>query len=482
MSTPKSLEGFAQFAEKALADWDVPGTAVAVVQGDRVIYAEGFGFCNVKEKQKVSAETVFAIGSSSKAFTSMSVGMMVDDEKLDWDTPVRRYLPNFEMHDAVATDRLTLRDMLSHRSGLPRNDLMWYNSTASREEMIERLRYLEPSKDFRTTWQYQNHMYMTAGYVAGKANDSSWEELVAERIFKPLGMSHSNFSVLETQQTPNYALPYEEKKGEVHEIPFRDISTIGPAGSINSTVMDMANWLTLHLNDGVFQEKRLISEKSLKEMHTPQMACQLFPWKFKEMPISSYGMAWFIEPYRGHQMLHHGGNVDGFSALVTFLPEEKIGLVVLTNLNSTVLPYVLTYNLMDRLLGLDEIDWSGRLKSEYEKLKDAAEKEKAKLRSERKEGTTPSHALAEYVGTYVFPGYGAVRVTQTSEGQLEAEYNGIQMRLTHHHYDSFEVNQPSFDMTLLGSFATDVKGRVHSLSLPLEPGIAPKEIVFIRES
>lgn len=481
VTTPKALDGFAEFAEKTLADWDVPGAAIAVVQDNRLIYAEGFGFRNVQEQLKVSAETVFGIGSSTKAFTSMSLALMVDDEKLDWDTPVRRYLPHFELQDEVATQRLTLRDMACHRSGLPRHDLMWYNAPFSREELLDRLRYLEPSKDFRTTWQYQNHLYMTCGYVAGKVNHSSWEELVSERIFKPLEMSHSNFSVLDSQQTQNYALPYEEKEGNVQEIPFRDISTIGPAGSINSTVLDMANWLLLHLNGGVFNEQRLVSERNLTEMHTAQMACQLFPWKFKETPVMNYGMGWFIEPYRGHHCLHHGGNIDGFSALVSFLPEEKIGVVVLTNLNSTMSPTVLTNGVFDRLLGLAEIDWSGRLQREIKKIKTAGEEHKQQLRSERKEGTALSHPLADYTGSYVHPGYGTLTVTQTSAGQLAGEYNGMHLSLRHYHYDSFEVHHDQFDVTLIGSFATDAKGRIHSLSLPLESTLAHKGVVFMHQ-
>ncbi|MCL6455147.1 MAG: serine hydrolase [Alicyclobacillus sp.] len=480
--TATALSGFTAFARQVLADWNVAGAAVAVVQGDQVVYAEGFGYRDVEAQREVTPETVFAIGSASKAFTSLSVALMVDEGKLDWDAPVRRYLPGFELKDPVASQYLSLRDMLTHRSGLPRHDLMWYNSSCSREELIDRMRHLEPSKDFRTTWQYQNHMYMASGYVAGRANGSSWEELVRERIFRPLGMDHSSFTVEEMVASPNYALPYEGTDGALHRMPFRDISAIGPAGSINSNVLDMANWLTLHLNGGLYGGERVVSERSLAELHKPQMVCQLYPWKFAEMPVMTYGMGWFVEPYRGHQRLHHGGNIDGFTALVTLLPDEKTGIVVLTNMNGTLLPMVLTNNLCDRLLGLNELDWNERLQREYDKMKSSVAEAKQKLRENRREGTTPSHALEDYVGVYEHPGYGTFAVTLSDDGALQATYNNLTMPLIHYHYDYFELYIKLAQMSLLTSFQSDAMGQVRSVSVPLEPSIAPKEIVFTRQA
>ena len=205
---------------------------------------------NVEENLPVTPNTIFAIGSSSKAFTATSAAIAVEDGKLEWDKPVREYLPTFKMKDDFASERMTLRDLLCHRSGLPRHDLSWYNTPATREQIIDRVRYLEPTSDFRTNFQYQNLMYMTAGYLAGLVDGTTWEELVRERIFKPLGMTHSQFSVEDSQKSDNYALPYNEKDDKVKKIEFRNIDTVGPAGSINSNVVDMIEWVRLQLKKG----------------------------------------------------------------------------------------------------------------------------------------------------------------------------------------------------------------------------------------
>ena len=203
-------------------------------QNQEIVMMEGYGYRNIDKSLPVTSETLFAIGSSTKAFTALAAGILADEKILKLDTPVKEYLPDFKMFDPFATERITLRDMLCHRSGLPRHDLMWYNASLTREEIIERLRYLEPNVDFRTKWQYQNIMYMVAGYVVGHVSRSSWEEVVQKRIFRPLNMTSSQFSVDKTQLHHDYAMPYIQIEDQARVIPFRNIDTIGPAGSINS--------------------------------------------------------------------------------------------------------------------------------------------------------------------------------------------------------------------------------------------------------
>ena len=356
----------------------------------------------------MTPDTIFAIGSASKAFTTMSMGILVDDGRLAWDSPVRDYLPTFRLWDPFATERMTPRDLVTHRSGLPRHDLMWYNNPLSRQELFDRLRYLEPNKDFRTYFQYQNLMYMTAGYLVGQLAGSSWEQVVAERIFGPLEMGDSSFSVEEMQRAADFSLPYDEKKGEVRQIPFRNIDAIGPAGSINSNLVDMANWVLLHVGKGQFKGRQVISPGNLSQMHTPQMVIQGMPGldllgKYKEIGPMTYGMGWFMHGYRGHTLIHHGGNIDGFSSLISFIPSEGVGAVVLTNLNSTMLSYAVTFDLYDRLLGLGLVDWGPRLKGEMDAMLAAAEKGKEKSEADRRPDAPPSHPLAEYAGKLPTP-------------------------------------------------------------------------------
>lgn len=471
------LNGFDDFVATALKDWNVPGVAVAVVQDGQVILSKGYGWRDTAKQIPVTPQTLFAIGSATKSFTVTSLGVLVDRGKLDWDQPVRGYLPNFRMFDEFTTERMTPRDLVTHRSGLPRHDLVWYNSPLSRKEIFEHLRYLEPSKDFRTTFQYQNLMFMTAGYLAGQVADKPWEDLARDEIFKPLGMASSNFSVNESQKTDDFALPYRKVKDEVKAIPFRNIDQIGPAGSINSNIEDMTKYLLMHMNLGKVGARQILSESNAAQMQTPQM---VIPGgiRWTEVGHSSYGMGFFITTYRGHKLVHHGGNIDGFSALVAFLPQEKIGLVVLTNMNSSPLPTVLSYNIYDRLLGLDQTPWTARLKDDEKKQKDSADEAKKKGFTARKPNTHPSHDLSEYAGEFENPGYGGAKIAM-AQGELKISFNGLSAPLKHFHYDVFETSDDAIDFPNTKiNFHTNLQGDVDSFAAPFESSV--HEIVFTR--
>ncbi|MGQ9471397.1 MAG: serine hydrolase domain-containing protein [Candidatus Aminicenantales bacterium] len=238
------------FLNAQMKQWEVPGMGVGAVKNGQVILAEGFGYRNLAQKLPVTPNTLFAIGSATKAFTTMGLGLLVEEGKIEWDKPVRQYLPEFKLRDEIATERLTVRDFVCHRSGLPRHEALWYGSSFSRKDIVKRLRYLNFSADIRSTFQYNNLMFLTAGYLIEKLTNSSWEEFTRQRIFEPLGMKSSNFSVTDTQKTDDYALPYVLKDKAVIEVPFRNVDTIGPAGSINSNVIDMLKWVRFHLDKG----------------------------------------------------------------------------------------------------------------------------------------------------------------------------------------------------------------------------------------
>ena len=472
------LKGFEKFVTKTMEEWKVPGLGISIVKDGKVIFSKGFGFRDVKKGLKVTPKTLFAIGSCSKAFTAVTMGILVDEGKLDWDKPVREYLPSFKLKDPFATERMTPLDLVCHRSGLPRHDLLWYGSSATRKELYDRLQYLEPSRDFRTTYQYQNLMFMTAGYMVGKITETTWEKFVQDRIFGPLSMNDSNFSVEDSKKAPDFALPYMEKDDKVIEIPFRNIDTVGPAGSINSNVIDMANWLLLNLNKGKFAEKKIISEESLKEIHSPQMISSK-SYKYDESFYSTYGMGWGITAYRGHLMLSHGGGIDGFTARVTFMPRDSIGMVIFTNMSSTPLPGIVAYNAYDRLLGLDHIPWNKRIKDQRDKAKEEAEKAKKEKDKDRKLNTKPSHPLEDYAGDYEHPGYGIVAIIKKGE-QLKGVFNSFSFDVKHYHYDIFEMLNEFYDMTEKVSFFTDNKGNISSLSVQLEDRV--DAIIFTKVS
>ncbi len=479
----KGLEGFDDFMAQGLKDFKVPGAAVVVVQGDKVILLKGYGYRDVAKQLSVTPQTLFAVGSITKSFTVTTLGMLVDEGKLDWDKPVRDFYPKFRMYDEVSTEEMTSRDLVTHRSGLPRHDFVWYTSDFSREDIVDnRLRYLQPNKPLRYTFQYNNLMFMTAGYLAGQLNGTTWEAAVQQRVLAPLGMTCSNFSVLDSQKTADFSEPYRKnrKTEEVKQIPFYVQGAVGPAGEINSCAADLGRYLLLHMNHGNLEGKQLLSQNNSVQMQVPQMVIQGAP-AFQELGTNSYGMAFFISSYRGHRLVEHGGNIDGFSADFAFLPDDKIGVAVLSNLDGTALRDAVPFNVFDRLLGLDQVPWSQRFLDLEKKEKQSEEEAKNKGYTPRKTGTHPSHDLSDYVGDYQNPGYGIVSIARAATGDgFQMHLNRRPEPLEHFHYDVFQVPENPEDEfeKLKVIFHTDVDGDISSLSMPLETNVA--DIVFTR--
>jgi CubicO group peptidase (beta-lactamase class C family) len=466
------------FVDELLSDWATPGTAVAVAKDGEVVFCQGFGQRNLADELPVTTDTVFSIASCTKAICAASLAILVDDGKLDWDEPVRTYLPDFALFDSVATDRITPRDLVTHRSGLPRHDALWYGSGLSREEMVRRLRYLEPTTDLRAVWQYQNLMYLTAGYLAGTIAGCTWEELVQRRIFEPLGMNDSAFSVTHAQQLPDHARPYLEVEGETKEIPFRNIDAIAPAGAIVSTIDDMSRWLLLNLNRGEVGGKRLISEAQMADLRTPRMVMPPTWNKYPESSLPAYALGWAVDSYRGHTTVAHGGNIDGFSSLVSLLPDDGLGVVVLTNKSSSPLPATITYTVFDRLLELPDLPWNERFKRDDAVLKAGASAGKDRASTDRVPDTTPSHPLADYAGTYEHPGYGRLLVEE-KDGGLTVRFNALVGPLAHRHYDVFEHEFKQAGVIYPLTFAGDAVGDIVSVAVPVEPMV--KDIIFAKQ-
>ncbi|HVS63779.1 MAG TPA: serine hydrolase [Thermoanaerobaculia bacterium] len=478
----EALEGIDPIIEQALEDFSVPGLALAVVADDEVVLAKGYGVRDLGTGEPVTEDTLFAIGSTTKAFAAFVLGLLVDEGKISWDQPVIELLPDFRLHDDHATRRLKVKDLVRHSSGLPRHDAVWYNSPDSREELFARLRHLEPSRDLGETFQYQNLMFMTAGLLAERVTGKSWEELVRERILDPLDMERTNFSVETSKQDPNHAAPHAIEDQEARVIPFRNIDTIGPAGSINSSVSEMTQWIRLQLGGGEIGGERLIETATLQSMHTPQIAAGSYPTDGTTLPMG-YGYGWMTEAHRGHFVVQHGGGIDGFISWVALLPHDGLGVVAYTNATGmNPLPTAVARTVIDRVLGLEEIDYLQKGRDAIaEALAAQAEAEKSS-EAKRQEGTSPSHDLAEYAGTYAHPGYGEVEVSQGGDG-LSVVYNGIPAELEHWHYDTFnaqklEGGDPALDDTKI-IFRLDVNGEISELEAQLEAAV--DAIVFERQ-
>lgn len=477
-----ALAGFDEWVEQALSDWKVPGLALGIVVDGEVVLAKGYGKRIVEKDLPVTSKTLFAIGSSTKAFTAFALGTQVDEGKLEWDKPVINYLPAFRLHDDHATTHITPRDLVTHRSGLPRHDLAWYNNTTiTRAEMVSRLPYYLPNEDLRGKFQYNNMMFLAAGYLVGELDHKSWEDSIRARILGPLEMNATNFSVNDSQKSADFALPYEYKDEKVIPMKFRNIDNVGPAGSINSNIEDMTHWLAVQLGKGAYKGKKLINEATLTDMHISHMAMATPPDpEAPDVAPPSYGMGWFIQPYRGHYYVHHGGAIDGFITLVSFFPNDGIGIVAFVNLNGNRLPIYVTRHAADRLLGLEPRDWSGRALAKWKAGEETGKEAEKKKDMFRHPDTKPSHALADYAAEYRDPGYGIAKVEVKGE-QLVLTYNEIVTPLEHWHYDVFNGLENPEDHTfenLRIQFLTNLKGDVDRLAIPLEPSV--REIVFER--
>jgi CubicO group peptidase (beta-lactamase class C family) len=420
--------------------WDVPGVAVAIVRNDEVIYLKGFGVRELGSDQTVTPDTLFPLASCTKSFTTTAMALLVDEGKMTWDDPVRKHVPYFRLADPLANAQVTLRDLITHRTGVGGHDLLWYRSPWTQEEIIRRVGLVQPDRPFRTTFLYQSTMFLTAGHAVAAAAKTSWADFVQQRLFDPLGMKSANFTTSAALKAPDHASPHRrDGQGRIGVIPWYPIEVPDPAGSINASARDLAQWLRFQLGDGTFAGKRLVSAANLKETHTPQIVQRLEGPAAALNPdtnLMSYGMGWVIQDYRGHQLVSHGGAIDGFRTHFTLVPREKLGLVLLNNLHRTHMNLALSNSLVDLLLGLPKKDWNAYVSGVVKKDQEEAARRVEERLSKRQHGTRPSRELSAYTGSYEEPAYGTVRVTLES-GSLVWRWNSFTCPLHHFHFDTF---------------------------------------------
>lgn len=456
------LADFDVFVNQQLAIWKVPGSSVAIVKDGKLLYAKGYGFKDLKNNLPVSERTLFPIASCTKSFTSAALAILADEGKLDWSKPVKDYLPDFQLHDEYATRTVTPRDLVSHRTGLPRHDWVWLYANLDRQNLYQRLKYLPLSKPVYAQYQYNNLMYMTAGILVERLSGKSWENFVQEKILQPLGMKQTVLTYPELFQSNDYALSYRDNNGQWLEQGFgSNVDAIGPAGSIKSTAVDMGNWLLMQLSKGKFGEKRIISEANLKENHTPQTLVAPAEITFSELGYASYGMGWNINTYRGHLRYSHNGSIEGYRSQMTFFPNENFGVVVLTNTGAVDYHFVGTIcnYISDKFLNLNTIDWSSRLKGAQAEGKAKQQKAKDENEAKRKANTKPSHALEDYSGIYEHPAYGSFTLEVRADYDFMGAFHGLPFSLKHYHYDVFEgsgiFDQMKFDFKINASGQID---------------------------
>jgi CubicO group peptidase (beta-lactamase class C family) len=477
--------------EKLLTDWKAAGFAVAVVDKDKIIYSKGFGYRDLEKKLPVTPNTLFAIGSCTKAFTSSLIGLLDKDKLVELDKPVHTYLPALSFYNNGMTDNITLRDMMSHRTGLPRHDASWYYFPASsRDTILQRIKFQEPTAGVRDKWQYNNFMFLLQGIVAEKITGQSWEQNIRTKIFSPLGMNRSNFSITDLTKDTDAAIGYEVKKDSlIKKMNYYEIGSMGPAGSINSSVTEMSNWVRTWINGGKFNAKEILPEAYTRQAISSQMVISAaLPEKENpDLYLANYGLGWGLSSYRGHYWVEHGGNIDGFSASTSFFPTDSIGIIVLTNQNGSGIPSLVRNMIADKLLNLPYRDWNGNRKKAVEKAKVAEVEAKKSFTGNRKAGTTPSHPLKDYTGVYNHPGYGTIEVF-TEHDSLFFQTPNKKFWLKHYHYDVFDpyeidavtgIDTTDFDGSspTFFQFNMNTKGEINSVSANLEPAVKPLEFL-----
>jgi len=471
---------------RVLKDWKAAGFAVAVIEKNKIVYSKGAGFRDFEKKIPVTPNTLFAIGSCTKAFTASLIGLLEKDNKLEYDKPVRDYLPELKFYTDAMNDQVTVRDMMCHRTGLPRHDFSWYLFPTTRDSLIYRIRYMEPTAAVREKWQYNNFMFLAQGVLAEKLFGQKWEQLVKEKFFEPLGMKSSNFSVLDMEKNGDASLGYMVfKDSVVMKMDYYNIDAMGPAGSINSSVNDMANWVITWINGGKFNGKEILPGQYVTDAMSSQMTTggALPDKETPDIHLSNYGFGWSISSYRGHYRVQHGGNIDGFSAMTCFFPSDSIGIIVLTNQNGSTVPAIVRNIIADRMLNLPRKDWNGNLLAADRKAKaDAKEANKNKTAPTKIEGQR-THPLKDYEGLYAHPGYGTLDIFSRNDS-LFAKVSNKNFWFKHAHYDVFNVFEidkklgiDTTDDNTAFQFQMNRAGEITWVEAELQPGLKPLQFM-----
>lgn len=472
--TMKSKEQIDTFIRHQIKDQSDPSISIAIVNDAHILYQNSFGYADIDKQILASGDTKYAIASCTKAFTATAIAILVAEGKVSWDELVKTYLPTFSLFDFYATTNMRVRDLLCHCSGLPRHDMAWYLNPVSRSEELQRIPFFKPNLSFREKWQYSNYMYLVAGQLIEAVSKKTWEHFIEDHIFRPLDMSHSDFSM----HNQASAKGYKSNNNTIEAIPYYDFIIDGnpsleAAGGICSTTKDLSKWLMMQLQN---KPSQILQKEALKELYTPQMVVNDILPDHDVFAFSTYGLGWFIDTYRTMEMIHHSGSIDGFISWISFLPKQNLGIIILSNLDETKLPEALTYHLYDYLLDLSPIDWIA-----YYADKTEANKRKRILAQQlfwkqQVKNTNTTLALNTYEGIYENKGYGKIEVKIISD-ILTLQFKRREIPTKHYHYDEFVGNL--LDDILPITFIVE-EDKVKRMDIPLEPAEGAETISFVR--
>jgi CubicO group peptidase (beta-lactamase class C family) len=479
----KRLKGLDKELQEVLEVSKAAGFSVAVVEKDQIVYSKGFGFRDYEKQLPIDGNTLFAIGSSTKAFTSALLGQLRDETEMTFEDKPSKYLPELQFYNEEMNSQIIIRDLMCHRTGLPRHDISWYFfPNSNKDSLIARVKHMEPFTGVRQQWYYNNFMFLAQGLIAEKITGKNWEENIRERFFIPLGMDRSRLRLEEIKDMENVALGYNLDGENLKKMDYYEIGGMAPAGSIFSTANDVSKWLIAWIHNGKFNDKQVFPEAYALEAISSQMVINaaLPSAEYPGNHFSNYGLGWFLSSYSGHYRVEHGGNIDGFSANVAFFPSDSLGIVVLANQNATPLPSIVRNIIADKMLEIKGRDWVENYKNDLENMKEGMEKMSKDKNAGRIAHTQPSHFLVDYAGEYSHPGYGKFKIT-TRNDSLFAHFKLINLWLKHFHYDVFEPYRlredgsidTSGQINLKFNFQTNDSGDITSLSSKIEAALDP---------
>lgn len=463
------MEKIAKLIEELIQEYQVPAVQVGIIRGEETILLGG-GYRDIGRQIKADEHTSFAIGSQTKSFVATALVLLAEEGRIGLDTPVREYIPEFAMEDRCVSDMLTVRDILSHRSGLSQHDFMQQTNidAYSAEDYVRSFRYLKSSAPFRTKMQYSNLMYLLAGYLIERVTGEKWSDFVRRRLTEPLGMNDTNFSIPENNRVENRALPYCLTDGRLEAMPFEDIKAAGSAGAMNSTVTDMLKWLRFNMDKGRAGDRTIVSAAGIEQCHAPQTIMSDRSPLFKgEMQFQSYGLGWFNECYRGHWTVRHAGGIDGFIAEMDIIPELDAGFFICSNLNANLVPGILQFCLYDHLLGLEPIDWRQRFGDMRAMMNGRFAQY---LQTFQPTGKEPDCPLSDYAGVYEHPAYGRVSM-RLKEGDLVFEARKLEVKLRHLGHNAFLLQREDKFLAVPLQFVLDVRGSVTGVDIDFEPAV-----------
>jgi CubicO group peptidase (beta-lactamase class C family) len=477
------LGDFDAYMNQVLKDWNTPGIGVGIVVNDKLVFAKGYGFRDYEKKLPFTPTTLCPIASNSKLFTAVSAGMLVEEGKLTWDKPVRESVPTIQFFNDQLNNNVSLRDMLSHRTGVTRHDLIWFKSAFTREELFGKLKYLEPREPMRQTFLYNNLMYAGAGHIIELKSGKPWEQFVRDRIFTPLDMKATNFTIADMTKNLDHGVPFREKRDsfELYKIPYyEDTEGVAPAGAVISNIEELSHWVIALMNDGKYNGKQVLPPNVLKATLQPAIGLPNSLGEsqgFWELLNPAYGMGRETAAYRGHLLTFHGGDLPGFHSQVSFMPNDKIGVIVLViSDHSAPLYNIVSYNVYERLLGMDQTQWSQRRLQQRLAGKKAGTEARAKAGGDRVANTKPSHALTDYAGEYENPAYGILNIGLKNDS-LQFGFHEFQFPMSHFHYDRFDTPDDEQYGKFSVNFRTNPQGDIDGGVMSLDEA----EAVFTRK-